>query len=80
MGDPGSWGRGGQGTFDRRKRSSEVRNHEPMDQGCRTWETRNLRFKELRLGNMDRRPMRGSPEVHGALKSRDLGVPIVAQW
>lgn len=30
-------------------------------------------FKELRLGNMGGRPMRGSPEVHEALKRRDLG-------
>ena len=30
-------------------------------------------FKELGLGNMGGRPMRGSPEVHEALKSRDLG-------
>jgi len=63
-----SWGRSGQGAFDRRQRASGVRNYEAMVQGC-------VASERSRIGGLRRlgMPMRGSPEVHGAIKSRDLG-------
>lgn len=67
-----SWGRSGQGAFDKRQRASRVRNYEPMAQGCVASEMSRIGGLR-RLGNMSGRPMRGSPEVHGAIKSRDLG-------
>lgn len=43
-----------------------------MNQGCATWEIRDLVFNKLRLRNKGKRPMRGRLEVHGALESRDI--------